>query len=192
MVKRTNNYMLYTYGMLILGVMLGSLVFLSAIMCGNQYLLNFGLEDFDVAVLFNAPESKIIIHIMKKRIIQLFIFVLLTILTSYPVATTVFCGSFGAYYGIVICNLILKYGISGLGYGLACFFPHFMLYFLIIYLIGLWRANAASSAQKYYGNVTKIEMVVKIVVIFSLFLIAVIWEMKFQKNFLNYFFQYLV
>lgn len=178
-----------TYGALFCGVLVGCIILLLAVIFGNTIVLDMGLEDYEIGAVLNISTNQMMIYIIKKRIIQFVIFAMLLYLFSYYISSTLFCGSFGVYYGMVITNLIIKYGIAGLFYGFTCFFPHYLCYFLIIYLLGKWKRN---SLNFYYKNMNWIELFGKIFVIFLLIIISLTWEIRFQKIFLNYFFQYLV
>lgn len=190
--KRFQKIHVCTYGAVSIGVLLGCLLFLSMICMGKTLLLDYGLEDYNLSVMFNASEDKIMIHIIQKRLLQIAIFILLLYLTTYYCSCFLFCSGFGIYYGFVICNLIIKYKLLGLGYGFVCFFPHYFMYFLAIYLIGKWVEEQKNVLRNCYSSMNVLENGIKIFLIFMLTVLAIVWEIKFQKNFLNYFFQYLV
>ncbi len=175
----------FTYGALICGVLVGSLILLLAVILGSTIILDMGLEDYKIGAVLNISTRQMMIYIIKKRIIQFIIFGMLLYLFPYGFSASLFCGSFGIYYGMVLTNLIIKYGISGLLYGVVCFCPHYLCYFWIIYLFGKWRIN---SLNLYYTNMNWIVAFGKIFVIILLILISLIWEICFQKIFLNYFF----
>ena len=190
--NRLDPHFICTYGALVAGVIIGCILLLGLVVMGKTTVLDYGLEDYDVSVILNASNDEIILHLLTKRFLQIILFFMCVILTNYHSTTLLFCGGFGIYYGFVICNLIIKYGCFGLAYSVICFFPHYFLYFLIVFWVGKWLEKENKLLNKYYGDFRKIEYFVKIFVIIGLFLISMVWEIKFQKNFLNYFFQYLV
>ena len=190
--RRWDKDSICTYGALMIGVLVGCFFLLEMMALGKDGVLDYGLEDYDISVMFNAPSNEIMIHLIKKRCMQVILFLLLFVLTTYYCASFLFCGYFGIFYGFVVCNLIIKYGISGLLYGFICFFPHYMLYFWMIFWGGKWTNKKQSSLNKCYRDVNGLEYFIKIFVIIGLFTLSLSWEINFQKNFLNYFFQYLV
>lgn len=180
-----------TYVPIILGVLAGCLCFFIMMLYNPDAFRKYGLEDYKISVLLDLPVFYLAIYVLKKRVGQLLFFIILAILFSYSIAATCYCFFFGIYYGIVVCNLFVKFGINGLVYGEACFFPHYLIYFLTIYLVGRWF-YAESTAIYSHTNVNKLQKLFKYFVIFFAIIIAIIWEIKFQKNILNYFYQYLV
>lgn len=71
-------------------------------------------------------------------------------------------------------------------------FPHYLIYFAMIYLVGKWFRTAPDMKVYSHANVNKLQKLFKYFVIFFSITLAIIWEIKFQKNILNYFYQYLV
>lgn len=190
MQKNIRDYnVMCTYGALFVGVLLGCIVLLLSLVFECDVLFDKGLEEYSVCAVMNIPVNQMALYILKKRIIQVLIYLLMLLIFPHNLSSYMFCCTFGLYYGLVISNLIIKFGFSGLLYGMVCFFPHYLIYFYVIYLIGKWKSN---SLRVYYRNMKFIELVVKIFVISFLLMISLVWEIKFQKNFLNYFFQYLV
>ena len=181
-----------TYVALALGILVGCLYFLFSVTYGETILLEHGLEDYNITAMLNAPKHEMLAHLLKKRLLQTIIFVLSIILTTYSCSSFIFCGGFGIYYGLVVSNLIVKYGFSGLLYGFVCFFPHYFFVFMAIFLYGQWSDRKKAYYIKCHKDVNKIEKCVKIFVIFLLLILSFVWEIQFQKNFLNYFFQHLV
>lgn len=187
--KNWNCNMICTYGALFLGVLIGCLLLLLSVVFDYEVMQDKGLEDFNISVIMNISSDEMIIYIIRKRMIQISIYLLTLFVLPYAVSSFLFCGSFGVYYGLVVSDLIIKYNLPGLLYGLVCFFPHYYIYFLILYLIGKWKSH---SLNIYYQNMKYVDWFIKFFVIILMLMTSLIWEMKFQKNFLNYFFQYLV
>lgn len=180
-----------TYVSAIVGVVAGCLFFFLMMMYNPERVMEYGLEDYKIGGVIDLPIFYLAIYVLKRRVGQLLLFILLAVIFSYFVAATCYCFFFGIYYGVVVCNLLVKFGINGLLYGTACFFPHYLIYFLTIYLVGRWFC-VMTSANYPYTNVNKLQKLIKYFVIFFVIIIAIIWEIKFQKNILNYFYQYLV
>ena len=182
----------YTYFSVILGIITGSFLFFILISYNMAQIMGQGLEDYKISGVMDLPILYLSLYILKRRIGQLLLFVMIMILFSYSVASSCYCFFFGAYYGIIICNLLVKFGMTGLVYGIVCFFPHYLIYFLVVYLVGKWFHTASVVKIYSYTNVNKLQKLFKYFVIFFMIIIAIIWEIKFQKNILNYFYQYLV
>ena len=180
-----------TYLSVLVGVIAGCLFFFIMMIYDSEKIMEYGLEDYKISSVLDLPVLYLALYVLKRRIGQFILFVVLVILFSYSLAASCYCFFFGIYYGMVLCNLLVKFGIHGLVYGTACFFPHYFIYFLMIYLVGKWF-YATSAAIHSYTNVNKLQKLFKYFVIFFAIIIAIIWEIKFQKNILNYFYQYLV
>lgn len=181
-----------TYFSAFLGMIFGSLLFLVPMAFFDIQLLELGLEDYKFGAVLNLPAWNLVLYILKRRLGQIFLYITIWTLFAYPVAAFCFNTCFGTYYGLVLCDLFIKFGWQGIGYSMACFFPHYLFYFFAIYLSGNWFYWMTSEKNAAYGNVNKLQYLVKIFVIFFLIFIGIIWEIKFQKNILNYFYQYLV
>lgn len=179
-----------TYGTVLLGVLIGCSLYLLLAFYQKDYLTNYGLEKYQMTL--NLTKHDLLMYVMKRRISQMIIFILFVILTNFYCATSLFCLCFGCYYGFVTCDLFVQYGMSGVGYSFFCFFPHYLFIFIAVYLICKWRENRIKELIKYNKSMKKMECFIKIIVIFMLFGLSFAWEIEFQKNFLNYFFQYLV
>ncbi len=187
--KKWDYNLIFTYGALVGGVILGCLVLLLTVMIGNTTILDMGLEDYKIGAVLNISSNQMMKYVLKKRIIQFVVFIMFIYLFPYFVTSVLFCGSFGVYYGIVLTNLIIKYDIMGLLYGIVCFYPHYFIYFLIIYFLGKWNKRTLNFC---YQSMNWIDFLGKIFVILFLICISLTWEIRFQKIFLNYFFQHLV
>lgn len=181
-----------TYGAVIFGVLAGCIIYLVDLAFLDVKYFQHGLEEYSVGAVLNLPVDQLAGYILKRRFFQFFLFVLGIILTSYGIITGLYSMIFGAFYGIIMCNLLLQYGIKGTGYGIICFFPHYLCYILVLYLCGKWFFYKKEQKNKYYENVNKLQYFINFFVIFFLLIFALIWEIKFQKNILNYFYQYLV
>ncbi len=190
--KRFNRNNICTYVAFIVGVVIGCVFLLLSVIYGGENWLELGLEDYDISAMLNIPEYSLLFHLLKKRLVQLLVFGLLCILLGVFGCSFFFCGSFGFYYGMVTTNLIIKYGISGMFYSIACFYPHYLFYFFAIVLYGKWCGKQDKTLKYYYANMNWLEIIIKFFVIFVILLLSFLWEWKVQKTFLNYFFQYLV
>ncbi len=188
-VRNRLYYALYTYGALCLGIFFGALTFLISICLNCDYFIDKGLEDYGFGMVMNLPTKEILLFIVKRRVLQCLLIAFLFKLLLPNHASTIVCLCFGVFYGIIICDLIVKYGVFGLLYGFVCFFPHYYMYFVILHLLGKWRYQSLNNCYEYMN--WKIGMF-KIFVIFLLFGLSLTWEIRFQKIFLNYFFQYIV
>ncbi|MBR1866322.1 MAG: hypothetical protein IJ801_07425 [Lachnospiraceae bacterium] len=182
----------YTYMPALIGVAVGTLFFLIGMEWLDGYWNEQGLEDYKIHAVLNLPLWKIALYVLKRRAGQILLFLLLTILFSYPVTTFGYNLFFGFYYGLVTSSLLVKFGLNGMLYSMVCFFPHYLFYFLALYLIGLWVEPDRLKRRLCYGHVNKLQFVLQIFVIIFLLLFAIFWEIKFQKNFLEKFFQHLV
>lgn len=181
---------LITYGMLFFGVLIGCCIYTFMCSIKNIFFSHYGLEQYNISL--TILDGDILCPVLRRRISQIVIFVLFSVLTSYYFSTIIFSIGFGIYYGFVICDLLVKYGMFGLGYGFFCFFPHYFFVFLVLYLICKWNGDNTKRLIKYDKSMNRIEYLIKIFVIIILLVVSFFWEIKFQKNFLNYFFQYLV
>lgn len=190
--KERDRIVYYTYVPALLGAVLGTLVFLIGVEWINGGWLERGLEDYQINVVMNLPLWKISLYILKRRGGQILLFVLLTVLISYSVTAFFYNLLFGLYYGMITASLLVKFGMAGLFYSFSCFFPHYLFYLIAIYLIGKWISSNALKRKMCYGNGNKLQFFVEFLVIFFLILLAVFWEIKFQKNFLELFYQHLV
>ena len=182
----------YTYFSVILGLVTGSLLFFILISYNPLQIMGQGLEDYKISGVMDLPMLYLSLYVLKRRVGQLLLFIILMILFSYSVAASCYCFLFGAYYGVIICSLLVKFGMTGLAYGIVCFFPHYLIYFFTVYLVGKWFYTVSAAKIYSYTNVNKLQNLFKYFVIFFAIIIAIIWEIKFQKNILNYFYQYLV
>lgn len=181
---------LITYGMLFFGVIIGCCIYICLCSTKEMFFSHYGLEQYNISL--TVLDSGTLRHVLRRRISQILIFVLFSVLTSYYFSTIIFSIGFGIYYGFVICDLLVKYSMFGFLYGLFCFFPHYFFVFLVLYLICKWNADNKKRLIKYDKSMNQIEYLIKIFVIIILLVVSFFWEIKFQKNFLNYFFQYLV
>lgn len=176
----------------LLGNLLGSIFILMVIAFLDVVVPEQGIENYNISVLLNLPGEELLLHVMKRRGLQILLFFILSFLLSYPVAAFCYNGFLGIYYGMITSDLLIKFGLRGVLYSFFCFFPHYLFYFFSIFLGGYWFYYEGRNYSGGYENVNKTQKIFKIFVIFTFVFLAVIWEMKFQKFFLNYFYQYLV
>lgn len=191
--KRQDYGMTYiTYGLAMLGMIIGCLLYLADQIFYDATYFRHCLEEYSIGAVMNLPVGQLAVYIIKRRSEQLLLFVLGMMLTSCGMIVGMYSIIFGTFYGVVACNLLVQYGIKGMGYGLACFFPHYLLYVLAMYFFGKWYYEKQEEKNKYYSNVNYLQYFIKIIVIFILIVFSIVWEIKFQKNILNFFYQYLV
>ena len=186
--KRQDYGMTYlTYGLAIVGMILGCLLYLSdQIFCDATYFRH-GFEEYSIGAVMNLPIGQLAVYILKRRSEQLLLFVLGLLLTSCGVITGIYSMLFGTFYGVVICNLLIQYGIRGLCFGMSCFFPHYLAYMIAMYFFGKWFYEQKEGKYKYYSNVNFLQYFIKFIVIFALIAFSLAWEINFQKNILNFF-----
>lgn len=181
----------YTYYSAFIGMLIGSFLFLILLTFFDASLLDYGLEDFKIISLLNISIRDITIYILKRRVCQILLFIILMALFSVSTASSLYNLFFGVYFGMIMSSMFIKFAWKGLVYACFCFFPHYIIYFFLIYFIVKW-SEMEGKRKIYYKNVNKLQYLVQISVIFLGVFFAMFWEIKFQKNFLNYFFQYLV
>lgn len=176
---------------ILLGVSAGSLLFLYFALRGRSVVGNeFFQYPLNNIVSFEGPQM--ITLILKRRIPQfVFLFVVLNIF-SYPVVLSGCSMIFGGYYGYVMSQLFYQFGNKGILYGIICFFPHYICYGLSLILIGKWFYNVSNQYDPGNANVKNTQYFFKFFVIILLLFLGVFWEIKFQKNILNFFYQHLV
>lgn len=180
-----------TYLALLSGVFLGSIVYL--ILYHNQLIFfENDLEAYQISGVLGLPERRLLFYILRRRIGQILLYILLTVIFSYPAATALLCFVFGTYYGVAVSSFLLKFGMKAAGYLNFCFFPHYIFYFLALYLLGKWFYVQKNGYYGGYKNVYSFPNYVKLFVIFMFLVFAVLWEVYFQKNILNFFYQYIV
>ena len=187
-----NRIAYYTYFPLVFGIVVGGILFYILLLSNGTYFLEDGLSDYKLDAVLNISVIDLIIYVLKKRFGQSLLFLIILVVCSYRIAACTYNFLFGFYYGIVVCNQLVKFGMSGMIYGIVCFLPHYLIYFLAIYLLGKWFYMDSKQKIYQYMNGNKLQYIVQYVVIFFLIIIALIWEIKFQKNILQYFYQYLV
>ena len=181
-----------TYGMAVAGVVIGSLLYLSDLLFFHAGYFRHGVEKYSPEVIMKLPIEQIAVYILKQRSEQILLFILGIFLVPCGIVTSIYSMVFGAFYGISVCSILVRYGMKGLPYGLACFLPHYLFYFVAMYYLGKWYYEKQEGKYKYHPNVNFLQSFVKFVVIFLLILSALVWEIRFQKNILNFFYQYLV
>lgn len=176
---------------LIIGVLSGSLLYLY-LCIHDSSVDNGGLSQYSTLDILNLSNKEIVILILRRRIPQfLFIFLFFHIFQR----SLVIYGSgilFGTYYGYSICQMFSQFGIKGVGYNLICFFPHYICYGTAIFYAAKWYGGLSTKEVRNDFYVKKLQYLFKIFVIFFLLFLGVFWEIKFQKNILKIFYQYLV
>ena len=191
--KRQDYGMTYlTYGLAIVGMILGCFLYLADQIFYNATYFRYGLEEYSMGAVMNLPLGQLIIYILKRRSEQMLLFILGLLLTSCGVITGIYSMLFGTFYGVVTCNLLMQYGVSGLCFGMSCFFPHYLFYMIAMYFFGKWFYEQKEGKYKYYSNVNFLQYFIKFIVIFVLITFSLVWEINFQKNILNFFYQHLV
>lgn len=191
--KATNKKLgLCTYGMLVMGAIVGCVVFFCSLLLWRYPVADYGLEDLHVLQVMNLPYKTYIMYICRRRFLQMILFIAIWSVGTYYIAAVVFHLFCGCYFGFLLADCFVKFGLRGIAYAVACFMPHYILLFLAGYLSGYWFAKDNIQKKYYYGNVNNAQSFLKVFVIFLLLSGAVFIEIKFQKNILNFFYQYLV
>lgn len=192
--QRVSNkkIILCTYGMLVAGTIIGCILFFCCLLLWDYPVLDYGLEDFHILPTMNISSGTYVSYICERRVLQALLFIAIWAVSTYYIAAVglyMFCG---CYFGFILADFFVKFGGEGIAYVLACFIPHYILLLFAIYLTGCWFAENQMKEQYFYRNVNYVQYFIKIFVIFLLFAGALWIEIKFQKNILNYFYQYLV
>lgn len=187
---KSNLKLNYIYGMVFLGVICGSLFILFSYLSSKYIFMNNCIEEYRINPLMNQDIFPFTIYILRRRVGQIFLFLVVMFLCSYSIATIIYNYSFGFYFGLIITDLFIKFGINGIVYTIICFFPHYIFYFFLILFLVKWFHIRKNDFYNYNRN--QLQYFVKIFVILLMFFMAFFWEVKFQKNFLIYFYQYLV
>ncbi|MDE6433460.1 MAG: hypothetical protein K2L07_04455 [Lachnospiraceae bacterium] len=187
--KRNAGTLMYIS--ILFGVLAGSLLFLYYVLRGSSIIGNEFFQ-YPMTNIASFGGSQMITLILKRRIPQ-FVFLLVVLnIFSYPVVLSGCSMIFGGYYGYVMSQLFYQFGNMGIPYGIICFFPHYICYGISLILVGKWFYNVSN--QYYSGNVDvkNTQYFFKFFVIILLLFLGVFWEIKFQKNILNFFYQHLV
>ena len=190
--KEPNKILLYTFFPVLLGVVLGTVIYLTCIDCIKGSYAGQGLEDYKIGAVMDLPLWKLSLYILKRRGCQIILFVLLTILVSYPITSFLYNFLFGLSYGMITSSLLIQFGFNGILYSFFCFFPHYLLYGFGIFLAGKWFLIGAQKKNMCYGNGNTLQYLTKVFMIFLLIFFAFFWEIKYQKNFLIKIFQHIV
>lgn len=181
-----------TYWMALSGVMIGSLIFLISLIASDTTFLESGLEEYKISSFVDFSSLKFYLYIIRRRSLQILCFLVIVYFCSYSMAAVLYNLFFGIFYGMILSNLFIKFSFHGILYGWFCFFPHYLLYFLVILFLGKWFYLKKDEYYNYYKNVNKLQYFIKIFVIFVMIFASIFWEINFQKNILIFFNQYLV
>ena len=176
---------------LITGVLCGSLLYLY-LFIRNPAIGDSGLSQYSILGLSDVSNKEIAIVILRRRILQSIFIIILFYIFRYSFVLYG-CGSlFGTYYGYSMCQMFCRFGVKGAIYNLICFFPHYLCYGISIFMFAKLYNNLFQKKIERDAYVKKSQyFIVFLVIIFFLFL-GLFWEIKFQKNILIYFNQYLV
>ena len=177
---------------LLFGTLFGSLFYLN---CKNHFFhfeMESYLEEYTVTGIMELPGLKLFLYVIQQRAMQILLFMLFVLLFSFSLASCIYLFIFGFYYGIIMEHYLILYGLKGFSYGFFCFFPHYFIYFLVLYVIGKWIYPSEKNIKASYITINSLQKIMLIVWIVFLLGVGLIWEIKFQKNILNYFYQYLV
>lgn len=182
----------FIYCPMIVGTLLGSILWIVGVQLNIPCILENGLESYSISGVLQQENRHLVIYILKSRVGFMLLFLFFTIVVSYYVSVMLYSFLFGSYYGFVVSGMLVKCGIKGFVYSFMCFFPHYLFYFIGVYLIGNYYFDSKIQGQYTRCNVKKIQSFFKIFVIFLFLSAGLIWEMKFQKNILKFFYQYIV
>jgi hypothetical protein len=185
------DYYVIFYIPLLIGIVAGAVMYIY-LKLQSFSMVEEGLESYSIAGIMSLSDMELFRYILKRRVCQLFLLLLMSGLISYAVLLVGYCGLFGCCYGLAFAQMFYQYGFEGCIYCVLCFFPHFICYGLVIYFIGKWFFCISKEQMLGIENVKRSQCFLKIFVIIFLFVFGMIWEIKFQKNILNYFYQYLV
>lgn len=185
------NFRILIYLPVVLGVSAGSLLFLYSILHGNNLAGNEFFQ-YPVKDIASFGGFQLIVFILKRRIPQ-FIFLLIILnICPYWVVLSGCSMIFGGYYGYIMSQLFYQFGDKGILYGIICFFPHYLCYGVSFLLAGKWFYNVSNQSYMGNQNVKNAQYFFKFFVIIIFLFFGVFWEIKFQKNILNLFYQHLV
>jgi hypothetical protein len=185
------DYYLFFYFPLLIGIVVGTVMYIY-LQLQPFSTIGEGLENYPIAGVMSLSDKELLRYILKRRVCQLFLLLLMSGVISYLVLLVGYCGLFGCCYGLAFAQIFYQYGFAGCIYCTLCFFPHYICYGFVIYFIGKWFFCISEEQMLRLENVKKSQYFLKIFVIISFFVLGMIWEIKFQKNILNYFYQYLV
>jgi hypothetical protein len=185
------DYYLIFYIPLLIGIVSGTVMYIY-LQLQSFSLMEEGLENYSIAGVLSLSDMELIRYILKRRICQLFFLLLMSGVISYAILLAGYCGLFGCCYGLAFAQMFYQYGFEGCIYCVLCFFPHFISYGFVIYFIGKWFLCIPRERMLGMESVKRSQYFLKIFVIIFFFVFGMIWEIKFQKNILNYFYQYLV
>ncbi len=174
------------------GAITGCILFFCCLILWKYPVLDYGLEDLHVLQAMNLSRKTYIIYICQRRLMHAVLFLAIWAVSTYYIAAFGFHLLVGCYFGFLLSDFFVKFGMSGIAYILACFIPHYILLFMAVYLSGWWFAQNDIRERYFYKNVNYVQSFLKIFVIFLLLAGGVFIEIKFQKNILNFFYQYLV
>lgn len=182
-----------TFLCLVLGTWIGCLVFFVCTLGLELPIMEYGIEDFGVLQMKNISNRLYAIYVCKQRMVQWGAFFALGCLASYYVAAGGYNLLVGIYYGFLLTDCFVKFGVRGILFSLFCFAPHYVISFFAVYWMGKWFVAKPAFIQKSCNIYVKnMQYFVKIFLIIFLIAGSVFFEIKFQKNILNYFYQYLV
>lgn len=178
---------------MLLGSLLGSLFFLFFNNSFYDYFSENNMQEYNVTAIMELPFWKLFFYVFRQRAGQILFFILLVLLLSYSIATCLYLFFFGIYYGFVMEQCMILFGVKGIFYCFFCFFPHYLLYFFGLSLFGQCMIEPFIKRKEYsYATINTLQKIIVIVWIVLLFGMGLIWEIKYQKNILNYFYQYIV
>lgn len=176
----------YIYFFVLIGCLVGSLLFLIIKIKSGMKILDLDLQEYPISSLLNLSEEKLFFYILEKRVGQIILFIALASLCSYSVAAFTYCFCSGFCYGIVLCEQIVQYGINGLFFGLSCFFPHYLIYIFVIYFL-----LKLEEGKHHYTNKKAYSVIFRNFFLLFLLMVAIGWEIIYQKKLLKIIFDFM-
>lgn len=178
--KRKQTYVYYTYLPMLLGIILGGVLYI--IMSGLDITMYNLSIDNDYLSISNLSEISYK-YIIKQRIMLFVAFVILQLLFSYKFTAFLMNMIFGLYYIFFSVRTIIEYGMEGLLFSLILFLPYFLFYFNCVCLIGKWFSCNYDNNNFLYERFNNFNFFVKVIIIIVMLLLGVVFEIFFQKFF---------
>lgn|GEM_PF-1559485 len=175
MKEKDNNIKAVTFLPLFLGMLCGVII----------YIIFYGklFSDFDYSLLIETNQS-FVIYILKERLVQLSLFLLIAFVISYYLSAFVFCCFIGVSYGLIYSYFFTLYYVKGICITWIIFIPIILFYFGFIYLFGRFFFY---KNKCLCNNFNKFVFLLKIFVIIIFFLFGVSVEL-YLHNFFELFF----
>lgn len=185
MIEHDNRAKYMYFFSLFVGMLVGCIIFFTLLEAapvdpmGNDFLKQLKRDGLNI--------SDLNLYICRQRIKQLLLFMGCSYLLSYSVSAILFSFVIGMYYGMVYCGMYLQYGLKGILYTCLLFFPQYVLYFFCICYTAIIMKQYNQELLYCGKKSNKLKIIINVFVIIMLFVMGLLWEIFFQKNFLQYF-----